>query len=290
MSGRVDADPDALERLRDSLLTIQDQQLEALDQIGNGATEVLDALESEVVRCHAEVGEAQEELERCRELQAVAAAQGAYVDCSSKERALEEAERRLQTAQAALQAAEAANAEYQQAAYRHRAYLDEAIPTMRVGLERRAQSLEAYLAWSVQQRRGVDLASVGAARGGFGGQRTGIVGSNTPVSKMHRDVPLELVEEPEFAPGEWAQADEADMRASFRQLPSVQQAIAKGTVDGLIEADPGARRVYDWFYGSEAVRLDWYQGKYTITNGKHRIELARRLGLSYIPAVVTGRD
>ena len=290
MSGRVDADPDSLERLRDSLLTVRDQQLEALDDISREATEILEALTDEVARCQSDVEEARGALKRCRAAQAVAAATGDYVDCSQHASALEQAERRLETVSAALRAVDTATAEYQRAAHHHRAYLDEAIPTMRVGLQRRAQSLDAYLAWSVQQRRGSGLSSAGPSNAGSGMGSSGASETLAPTLGTHRDVPLELVEEPEFATGEWEEANQADMRASFERLPSVQRAIANGELDALVAADPSSQRAYEWFYGGDAVRLDWHEGKYLITGGKHRVELARRLGLSYIPAVVTGRE
>ncbi len=100
------------------------------------------------------------------------------------------------------------------------------------------------------------------------------------------DAPLDEVETPQFAPGEWQQADVTDMRHSFSRLPEIRQAIDGGYIDKLVASDPDAARIYSWFYGTESVKLAWYQGQYTITNGKHRVALARMLGLPNVPATV----
>jgi hypothetical protein len=48
----------------------------------------------------------------------------------------------------------------------------------------------------------------------------------------------------------------------------------------------GQQRVYDAFFGHDHIRLERWRGdpRYSITNGRHRIAVARELGLSAIPA------
>ena len=99
-----------------------------------------------------------------------------------------------------------------------------------------------------------------------------------------QDVPLDLVEQPTFAPGEYQEADLADIQHSLGRLDEVRAAAKDGTIDQLADNDPDARRIYDFFYGGEAIRLDWAGDHYEINGGKHRIALARELGLPNIPA------
>jgi hypothetical protein len=104
--------------------------------------------------------------------------------------------------------------------------------------------------------------------------------------KTFTDVRIDLIEEPQFMPGEWAEADFNDMLQSFNGLPAVRRAIDDGTIDALLAADPAAKRVYDWFFGGDSIRVEWYDGRFTISGGKHRITMATQLGLSTVPAYV----
>lgn len=53
-----------------------------------------------------------------------------------------------------------------------------------------------------------------------------------------------------------------------------------------LDYEHGYRRVYDAFYGNEPIRLDKDGDTYTVTNGYHRIFVAKELGIQTIPALV----
>jgi hypothetical protein len=54
----------------------------------------------------------------------------------------------------------------------------------------------------------------------------------------------------------------------------------------------GLQRVYEAFFGGQHIRLERWRGeaKWDIINGRHRIEVARELGLEAVPAVTEEVD
>ncbi len=91
-----------------------------------------------------------------------------------------------------------------------------------------------------------------------------------------------------------------DMMEGFQKLQQVvMPAVAQGadgdyfaqldTAQGLAFAH-GYQRIFEGFYGNDAIRLEKLGATYHITNGEHRLFLARQLGLKAIPAFVTTRQ
>lgn len=89
-----------------------------------------------------------------------------------------------------------------------------------------------------------------------------------------------------------------DMQKGLLQLQEIQTAIKTGSgVDGDywtqvdnskgLEYEHGYRRIYDAFFGEGAIKLTKVGNSYDITNGRHRIWLAKRMGLKTLPARVT---
>jgi hypothetical protein len=51
----------------------------------------------------------------------------------------------------------------------------------------------------------------------------------------------------------------------------------------------GYQRIYDAFYGTDAIRLDGSAGgQHTVVNGYHRLYVARQLGITSVPARIVG--
>jgi len=95
---------------------------------------------------------------------------------------------------------------------------------------------------------------------------------------------------------------------SFAKMPESQmrEALALLTGNMLGKVDSGASReefrlldqqqgrngsvtllkTYDLFFGSDAIVLSHRNGQYSITNGRHRIWLARQMGITHLPARV----
>jgi len=82
----------------------------------------------------------------------------------------------------------------------------------------------------------------------------------------------------------------------------VSKAISQGQGrDDLVQRDissgaaPDSMRhlanVWDIFLGSEAIRLDAKaDGTYEVINGRHRLQIARDLGITHLPAIVSDRE
>jgi hypothetical protein len=113
------------------------------------------------------------------------------------------------------------------------------------------------------------------------------------------DVPVSDLPDPEGVNGpadfdhhiSWENAKSAALL-----LPNIQQEIASGkTGDDLAQEDlaagldweHGRKRVYDLFYSTnEPVRLEKNGNTYSITSGRHRVYVAKVVGLHTIPAQV----
>ena len=92
-----------------------------------------------------------------------------------------------------------------------------------------------------------------------------------------------------------------EMAEGLRKLQTMKPYIDEGrgnSTDYWREVDQsynvayadGYQKVYDAFYGDDAVRLNKDSDQYNIVNGRHRIALAREMGISSIPARVIERQ
>lgn len=95
---------------------------------------------------------------------------------------------------------------------------------------------------------------------------------------------------------DFKKVSKAEMLEGFEKLQSVvRPAVEKGAnADYFSQMDEergldypnGYRKIYDAFYGNDAIRLDKVGDTYTVTNGYHRLAVAKELGLETIPARV----
>lgn len=121
-------------------------------------------------------------------------------------------------------------------------------------------------------------------------------------TRMHR-VPLSSVEtsiEHVRGPQDFTKMSIGDMRVALNLLEArVQPAVAAGATRddlvgldrerGMANAPVTHAGVYDLFYGSDRIRLDRNRdGTFSVTNGGHRIWLARRMGITELPADIGG--
>jgi hypothetical protein len=56
-----------------------------------------------------------------------------------------------------------------------------------------------------------------------------------------------------------------------------------------LDYEHGYQRVYDAFYGTDAIRVNWDGTNYDIINGRHRVWLARRMEIDWLPVRVIER-
>lgn len=101
--------------------------------------------------------------------------------------------------------------------------------------------------------------------------------------------------------GDFRKVPSDEMRAGLRRLQEMMPVIQSG--DGAdpdywshkdaalgLEHNDGYRRIYDAFYGDNAIRVTLDNGVYDIINGRHRIWLAKQMGITTLPVRLVERD
>ena len=88
-----------------------------------------------------------------------------------------------------------------------------------------------------------------------------------------------------------------EMKAGLEKLQEMLPIVERGegtskdywasfdTQKGL-DYEHGYQRIYEAFYGDDAIRLNHNGNQYDIVNGRHRIWLAKRMGITNLPARV----
>ena len=77
----------------------------------------------------------------------------------------------------------------------------------------------------------------------------------------------------------------------LRGVP-LEELAARGSTsqsDGLVDKSSFANLI-PWFFGDAGLKVSWYNNQVDITNGRHRIDIARKLGLSHMPVVAIGSE
>jgi hypothetical protein len=126
-----------------------------------------------------------------------------------------------------------------------------------------------------------------------------VPGEGEWVDRGIQDVPVEevdLSDSPVQDTDDFRKVSHAEMVEGFRKLQEeVRPAVAQGAEGDYfsrldqergLDYEHGYRRVYDAFYGDDAIRLDKVDDTYTVVNGYHRLAVAQELGLRTVPARV----
>jgi hypothetical protein len=114
-----------------------------------------------------------------------------------------------------------------------------------------------------------------------------------------QDVPVEKINASDTyvnGPEDFHKVSHEKMVSGFRTLESEVRPAVEGGADkeyfrnldrqrGL-DYPNGTQRIYESFYGQDAIRLDKVGDRYLVENGYHRIFVAKELGLANIPARV----
>jgi len=113
-----------------------------------------------------------------------------------------------------------------------------------------------------------------------------------------QEVPLsqiDLSDSPVHSQGDFHKVSYDDMAHGLRTLEGMKPEIARGAnADYFADQDRraglpypyGRQRIYEAFYGQEAIRLNQQGNRYTVVNGYHRLCVAKDLGLQTVPARV----
>ena len=143
--------------------------------------------------------------------------------------------------------------------------------------------------------------------------QTGTASSHIPGSKSSTranwktytaNVSVNDLPEPEGITGsqDFQKVSEPDMKAGLLRLQEMQSLIdsggaaANGDYWSKVDADKGLtyehgyRRIYDTFYGNDAIRVTKDGDRYDIVNGRHRIWLAKQMGIDTLPMRVVERQ
>jgi hypothetical protein len=231
---------------------------------------------------------------RVSALEQMLAAAGDEQEAARLRALLLEARDRLARARKAQGIAYGAQEMFTAARRRSGSALEPALESARENLKTRLQSLDAYV------RSGTG----GGPAGGGAGRSAPAV---DPMSTALRPLGLQMVDlaEVDYSDnpivGDFGRggAKVADYRWAVETWDTV---VAPGVArnqgrDGFAERDggrdaPAFRRtadVYDMFLGNDAITLSRRpNGTYDVIGGRHRIEVARRLGIDSLPARVLG--
>ena len=204
---------------------------------------------------------------------------------------LAEAEAELRTVQEWTRLVERQAEEYHRQAQRLKAWLDGELPKANAFLERKLATLHAYMA-------------MGIASGGYAvtpptlavGEASAALSSATPVPVV-QDIPLDQINWEDV--GALGEADHRKVtREEVQQgllkleqvvRPAVQQGacgddFSRMDAEQNLDYAHGYRCIYDAFYGpNECIVVEKVGDRYQVINGRHRLLLARELGLSSLP-------
>jgi hypothetical protein len=117
-----------------------------------------------------------------------------------------------------------------------------------------------------------------------------------------QDVPVADLPDPEGISDarDFSKVTPEEMQAGLLRMEEMRPTIASGegaSKDYWAEVDQrlglpftaGYQKIYEAFYGDDAIKLTKVGDTYDITNGRHRIWLAQRMGIETLPARVTAR-
>jgi hypothetical protein len=257
---------------------------------------------------------ARKRAEAQREVEAAARAARAChsdpeADCRAEDDALEEAQAWLATTEDNLDDAKRCGERLRAAATRFRNELS----SYRRHLEQELGAAAAFLGGlsvAADAYAGSTVSGGGGGMGG-GGSTAGLApGAESRSAKEARIGGTDLVEArldrvdigdsgvsgPEsFHKTDYATMREGTQRLDEVVLPAVQRGadgdhFARMDAERGLDYEHGYQRVYDAFFGTDSLRLDARaDGSYAVTNGYHRIHVARELGLRTLPARISGR-
>lgn len=170
-------------------------------------------------------------------------------------------------------------------------------------LERKLNSLRAYAGVGVGFAGGVGglATGLGASQAveSMSSPSSGISNSPRQGASPFAAVPIaeiDLSDSYVHSPDDFHKISHAEMVAGIRTLEAVvRPAVEQGkdadyfsdldAQQGLSDSQ-GYRRIYDAFYGQDAITLERAGNGYQVLNGFHRLYIARELGITSLPARV----
>jgi hypothetical protein len=303
MSQIVRADPAALETLRTGLTSADTEMSQVTSAANQGLKRALDTTQSAVAQRRSELRRQEEALSTCRSSRAQPPP-----NCQPLAAAVSRARDRLTCAEQALRAVEYAVTRHQAAQARIARESSDLVTTGVRLLSTKRHQLEGYLASSttIDGIGATALGSPSPSAGTVGFSGTGAIGALTmppgysmvslnSISASDADGENAVITGPEdFTKGYSVE----DLTWSFTALDTVvMPALARGEgadyfaeldrVEGLAGCRSYSSCYTGFFDPGEAVRLDPRPTGFHVGNGRHRIWLARQLGRTEIPALLS---
>ena len=301
---------DSLRALSAELARFRQEAREALSAADREMRRTLEWLKNVRARWLAEVRRRAEALELAvtalRHCMASGGGESGPPDCSAQQQDVALARRRLDEALAEVRRIDGLIAELEEVAngflreaVRLRATLDGDVPAAGALLNRKVETLRAYL--SIGGLAGFVSGSGGAPAAGGGGGDGGISGGGGGSHNGVEVIPLDRIDPTDWASGAdlaFEKVSREDVAGGIERLESVVRPAVDQGADGdyfdwldstsSLDREHGYRRIYDAFYGDDAIRLGRVGPLYEVINGRHRLFVARQLGLSSIVARVVG--
>lgn len=248
----------------------------------------------QVERARVIVQQARAALEQCRSQVYYDRNGRAYVpDCSAYVRALMEAERHLQQVEAELRKTQMWRSRIEQATASYRTHANR----MQDLANARTSQGKSFLDQKITQLG--EYAAIAPA--GVSGAASTTFAANRWVDSGIRDMnPSELPDPTEIETEGFSKVPEDMVRLGLQRLQEMRPLIENGIgansdywaeydrAHGL-DYEHGYQRVYEAFYGGDAIRVNWDGTTYDVINGRHRVWLARRMGIDWLPVRVIER-
>lgn len=257
--------------------------------------------QQQVRRCEESVVQARAALSRCQNSAYTDREGRQHIpDCRQFEQAVLEAKRQLdkavaelRTVEQAIKQVEAAIADYQRQAHRLASFANNDLKEGQALLERKINILQGYVAGGV----------VTGAMGLIANVLSSLATTVAPVRAWQemgiKDVALSEINLSDSYVHSLEDFKKVSYEAMVNGIEKLQVTVrpavaagANGDTFSDLDAqqgqpyEQGYRRIYDAFYGDDAIRLEKVKGQYQVTNGYHRLFVAQQLGLDSLPANV----
>ena len=280
---------------------VQDALISGRSDVQNGLEFVQDkfrARQRDLNDACTQVREAEAELNAC-ENSGYYTEDGAYIppNCSPQQAALNRARQYQQQCETRLEIAHSWQSRLQQAADEYE--------QVELKLDKLADqhTNQAWAALGLLAARYAAVHSISMAATMPASQVTPRSGSSQWLQRGIQNIPLASLPVPEGISGaaDFSKVSESEMRAGLLRLQEMRPVIEDGrgnnsdywyTQDqqhGLDYAN-GYQRIYEAFYGSDAIFINKDGDKYNIVNGRHRIWLAKQMGIFDLPMRVVEKS
>lgn len=293
---------DSLEQLRTSLRRFADQVEQQLMQVEAQVRRTQEWLQEREQHWQRQVERARNDVQRARAAYTTCI-NTVYYDsegrpvrpsCGAEAAAVSTAERQLQVCEAELGKVRAYRTQVEQAVSNYRMHAQHVMNLCRS----RTASADAFLAQRIRELNkylAITSAATSAALSNMG----------TPLNggwvEVHSTInPIDLPDPVEIENEGFNKVPEDVMRQGLERLQEMRPLIESGVganreyweeydrMHGFVSPNSYAQ-IWDVFYGTDEIRVERDGSNYTINSGRHRIYLARRMGIDWLPARITSR-